>query len=329
MINFPGVFGHENAKERLLSAYQKDRIPSAYLFIGENGIGKSTLVKAFAQLINCETNDYCRQCPNCRLYDSGSHPDFKIVKPDGQFIKISQVHDLINLLSLKPAYAKKRIILVKDANRLNQEAANSFLKILEEPPLNTLIILMTLDETLLLETILSRCQKIQFAPLTKNNLKRILDKDYSINEEEIELVLNYSKGIVRKDFIANSAVLYTMRIQVFKILTGLSDESMATHFNLVDHWIKKELHNYFFEFCAHWIKDFCYFKDQQLELVTNRDLMGELKAMNLNYTKEQLLWAFNLTIETEMAVRLNAGKALAIESLLIQLKQVFAGALVI
>ncbi len=329
MTDFPGVYGHEKVKERLLSAYQKDRIPSGYLFLGESGIGKSTLVKAFAQLINCKTNNYCHQCPNCRLYESGSHPDYYVVKPEGQFIKISQVHNLINLLSLKPAYANKRIVLVKDAHRLNQEAANSFLKILEEPPLNTLIILMTSDETLLLETILSRCQKIQFAPLSRKDLKDILDKNYSKNQDEIELVLNYSKGMVRKDFITNSSVLYPMRIQVFKVLTTLSNEYMVAHMGLVDHWIKKDLHTYFFEFCGHWLKDFIYFKDQQFDLITNADLMGELEALRLDYTKEQLLWAFNLTMETEGAIRLNAGKALAMESLLIQLKQVFAGALVV
>ncbi len=326
---FEGIFGHETVKERLLKAYQSNRIPSAYLFSGETGIGKSMLVREFAQLINCDSETPCHSCSNCRLFEQGGHPDFQIIEPDGQFIKISQIHDLINNLSLKPAYASKRVVLVKESHRLNQESANSFLKILEEPPLDTLIVLITSDENLLLETILSRCQKISFSPLSKKELRQIIAATYDLNAEETEFVLNYSGGRIRKKFIPKVAVLNTMRKQVLNLLCNLNLENMIAHSSLLDQWIKKDLHDYFFEFCCYWLKDFIYLQNGQAERITNDDMPDEIAGIELSATQEQLQWAFDLVIETETAVRANAGKSLALESLIIQLKQVFAGILVI
>ncbi len=322
---FEQILGHETVKQHLLTAYQRDRIPSAYLFSGESGIGKSMLVREFAKLINCEAEIPCNTCTNCKLYNLSGHPDFQVIEPDGQFIKISQIHQLIENLSLKPAYATKRVVLVKDAHRLNLESANSFLKILEEPPLDTLIVLVTSDENLLLETILSRCQKISFSPLSTEHLREIILSNFEVTEDDINFVLSYSSGHIRKEFISRVATLITMRRQVFNILCNLEIEHMSTHFNLLDQWIKKGLHEYFFEFCCHWIKDFIYAKDGQQHQLTNSDMVEEIEHCGLNASGEQLQWAFDLVVETELAIRANAGKPLALESLLIQLKQIFEG----
>ncbi len=177
-MELKGVYGHDSIKQRLLSAFHQDRIPSAYLFLGQEGIGKALLVREYAQLINCETRNNCGHCTNCRMFAGGSHPDFEIIKPSGQNIRIKQILELIEKLSLKPSYASKRVIFVKQTHRLNQESANSFLKILEEPPLDTLIVLSTTDENLLLETIVSRCQSVHFPPLTKSELGA--PRNYSI-----------------------------------------------------------------------------------------------------------------------------------------------------
>ncbi len=326
---FSQIFGHEPIKQRLEFAFQNDHIPSGYLFIGPSGIGKSTLTKEFAQMMNCRTKDICHQCENCRMFDNGSHPDFHLIKPSGQDIRIAQIHQLIDQLSFKPAYAKKRVVLVKNAHRLNQESANSFLKILEEPPLDTLIILMTHDENLLLETILSRCQKILFSPLTRLQLKNAITDKYNVNSDELEFILNYAGGRIRKDFINNVSTLFNMRNQVLKILQNLRTENMIDHCLLLEKWTKKELHGFFLEFCSAWIRDFICLKSRVEEGLINLDMINELRSRPINYTEEQLQWSFDLVIETELAIQVHAAKILALESLLVQLKQVFGGVLVI
>lgn len=328
-MNFPETLGHEPVKQKLISTFEKNRIPSAYLFLGENGIGKSLLLREFAQMINCETHSTCHTCPNCRLFDSGNHPDFIVIKPDGKFIKIGQIQELLSQLNLKPAYASKRVVMVREAQRMNQESANSFLKMLEEPPLDTLIVLMTTDENLLLETIISRCQKISFSGLEQNFLREVLEKSFELNSDQLEFVLNYSSGRIRKDLISNVSALYPMRHQILAMLLNLEADKMIGHFDLIDQFVKKDLHEFFIEFCANWLRDFLMIKSGSDHHPINKDILGEIDFDDIPFTQEQLQWAFDLAIETELAVKSNAAKILAFESLLIQLKQLKAGAIAI
>jgi len=326
---FSNLIGHNDIVQRLEFAYQQDRIPSSYLFIGPAGIGKGMLVKAFAQMLNCETHDNCHQCDSCKMFDNKMHPDFHVIRPDGQNIRIRQIHELISHLDLKPIYATKRIVLVKEANKLNQESANSFLKILEEPPLNTLIILMTEDESHLLETINSRCQKIYFSPLNPEEIQTVLNENYQLDAETLEFVLCYAQGRIRKRFIEKATLLSGMRRQVLNMLNSLNTEDLYEYSLMTDKWVKQDLHGYFIEFCLAWLRDFAAIQNQNSSDLINRDLKGELQQIPSRFTNETLQWSFNLVVETEQAIKSNASKNLALESLIIQLKQVFWGTLVV
>ncbi|MBU2645702.1 DNA polymerase III subunit delta' [bacterium] len=328
-MTFTNVIGHGSIAQQLEYTYQQDRIPSAYLFIGLEGIGKSTLVKAFAQMMNCQTHDNCHRCDSCRMFDNGNHPDFHVIKPDGQSIRIKQIHDLIRHLDLKPAYAVKRLVLVKEAHKLNLESANSFLKILEEPPLNTLIILMTTDENLLLETINSRCQKIYFSPLTSEDLRILLDRNYQLDPATLDFVLSYAQGRIRKGFIEKATILANMRIQVLHMLKTLKTEKLYDYSLLIDQWVKQNLHPFFLEFCMAWLRDLLSVRRQSPMGVINSDMMDELEDVSTCFSDEILQWSFDLVVETELAIQSNASKNLALESLLIQMKQIFWGTLVV
>ena len=322
---FSKVFGHRSVIKRLKTAFQNDRIPSAYLFVGWNGIGKSTIARELAQMINCKTRDSCGRCDNCRMFGIASHPDYIVVRPTGQFIRIGQIKTLIDQLSLKPVYGQKRVVVIHEAHRMNLESANCFLKMLEEPPLNTLIVLLATDENLLLETIRSRCQKILFSTLTREQLSHVYKLYFKIKEEELEFILNYSKGCIRKKFIHKASELYNIRSLTLQILFHLTNRRMNDHFFLLEQWVKQENHLYFIEFCTAWLRDFLYLRKGKRERLYNRDVLDEVSESIVRLSAEQLQWAFDLTIETEVAIKKNAAKLLALESLLIQLKHVFAG----
>lgn len=311
--------------QQLELSFQRDRIPSSYLFIGSEGIGKSTLVRDFVQMMNCRTNDNCHRCDSCKMFDNGMHPDFYVIKPDGQGIRIKQIHELIGHLDLKPTYATKRVVLVKEAHKMNQESANSFLKILEEPSLDTLIILMTMDESRLLETINSRCHKVYFSQLTAQEIEMVLNRNYQLDPDILDFVLCYAQGRIRKSFIEKATVLANMRIQVLHMLKNLKTEKLYDHSLLFDHWVKQDLHGFFLEFCMAWLRDFASSRKQMVSGVINRDMMDELNEVSNGFSKEALHWSFDLVVETELAIQSNASKNLALESLLIQLKQIFWG----
>lgn len=329
-MDFLNIAGHISVIQHLQIAFSRDRVPSAYLFVGLKGIGKSTLARAFAQMINCRTRNNCHQCPSCKMFEQNSHPDFINIEADGKFIRISQVQSLIKQLSLKPVYAVTRVVLIEDVNKMNLEAANCFLKVLEEPPLGTLIILLTTDETLLLETTVSRTQIIHFSPLSEKQVKDILEKNYELSDEETRFVLSYSQGRIRSEFIGQITTLFNLREQVFNLLQRLKNESMVDNFALIENVIKQELISSFLEFCSSWVHDWLILKlGKKKKRFINGDLMEEVEKIPHNISAESLRWAFELIIETEISINAQAGKLLALESLIVKIKQVFSGKMVV
>lgn len=163
------VLGQEKAKKMLRRAVASNRLGHAYLFRGPVGVGKKTLARAFGNYLNCqqpsENEDACTSCSSCRKLQSGNHPDLLVVEPEGASIKIKQIRALKQALAFPPFEAKYRIVLIADIHTMRREAANSLLKILEEPPANNQLILTGDAASEILPTITSRCQIIPFTGL--------------------------------------------------------------------------------------------------------------------------------------------------------------------
>lgn len=140
-----------------------DRIGSAYLFTGR---APDLLVRQaflFAKRLNCEKNIICNECVCCKKIDRSSHPDLFLIKPEGHSIKIDRVRELQKYLHYKPFEAKYKIAIIHDAEELQMISGNAILKILEEPPPQTIFFLLTLYEEKILPTILSRCQIVRMS----------------------------------------------------------------------------------------------------------------------------------------------------------------------
>ena len=182
-MSFRQIKGQDKQIEILKLVWGENRLPCAYLFTGPAGIGKSMVAKTFAKLINCLDNksqDSCDSCASCIKIDNGNHPDVHWLSATDS-IKIEDIRQLQNDISLRPYEARIKTFIINDAENLTPEAANAFLKILEEPPKNSLIILITSKPQLLPATILSRCQKLKFPPLQKDLLKELLNKEYGLD----------------------------------------------------------------------------------------------------------------------------------------------------
>ena len=147
------ILGQEKAIHLIRKAISHERIPHAWLFSGMAHIGKYKTALALAQTLNCLENgdDACGHCDFCRQIEHEHFPDFRVVRPEGKNIRIAQVRDALDWLHLRPDRAKFRVLIFEDADQFNRESANAFLKTLEEPPPNTLIILINLNPQNLLE----------------------------------------------------------------------------------------------------------------------------------------------------------------------------------
>jgi DNA polymerase-3 subunit delta' len=170
-VDFPE---QQDVIQLLQRSLARGRLAHAYLFAGLNLTELEAMARTLAKAINCEnpprrsnsglTLDSCDTCASCRKIQSETHPDVFWVRPESKsrVITINQMRDLMQNVHLKPTYSVSKVAVVVAADRLNVQAANAFLKTLEEPPGDSVLILLTTEPQQILETILSRCLRLSF-----------------------------------------------------------------------------------------------------------------------------------------------------------------------
>ncbi|MDO9106629.1 MAG: DNA polymerase III subunit delta' [Methylovulum sp.] len=182
-LTSPSLLPWQQHDWRHLQAYaEQGRIPQALLLSGKNGLGKRHLANQFAYSLLCEKPRAdamaCGRCQRCLLLTAETHPDFIVMAPEesGKPITVDQVRQLCVRLTLKPQFDGYRVIIIESAEAMNTNAANAFLKCLEEPAERSVIILISEKPSALPATIVSRCQKIRLAVPGKETLDAWLEQ---------------------------------------------------------------------------------------------------------------------------------------------------------
>jgi len=168
---YRNIEGHEPVKKYLKKALAKGVFSHAYIFEGKEGEGKLEMAKEFAKAVNCQKGkeEACGDCSSCRKADMSNHPDIISIGPDGRSIKNDQVKALQTEMHLKPYESRRKIFIIDSADTMTPQAQNSLLKVLEEPPSSSLLILVSSNEVGLLPTVRSRCQRIHFGRRLEEN----------------------------------------------------------------------------------------------------------------------------------------------------------------
>jgi DNA polymerase-3 subunit delta' len=179
---FRDIIGHRRIVALLSRSIDADTLPPSLLFAGPEGVGKRLTAVAAAQALNC-TNavrpvfDACGVCAACTRIARNVHPDVLVVEPgDSGSIKIEQVRDLIDRSAYRPFEGRRRVVLIDCADALVVAAQHALLKSLEEPPPSTVFFLVTSRPDALLPTVLSRCPRLRFRPLSPEDVARVLIK---------------------------------------------------------------------------------------------------------------------------------------------------------
>lgn len=238
---FREVLGHARNLERLRRCLASGRVSHAYLFVGPEGIGKSTVAKAFACALTCpeEPGEGCGECPSCRRIVSGSHPDVHIVEPEGQAVKIEQVRDLQEAVAFRPALAPRTVAVLPRAERMTPQAANALLKTLEEPPGETVIVLVSPTPSLLPPTVVSRCELIAFAPIPAEELAGILVARRGMSREAASLAAAMASGRVGLALEADLGELKALRNKALEFLKAAT-EGPATVIEWSQAWFDEQ-----------------------------------------------------------------------------------------
>jgi len=196
---FDDVLGNNRTKKILRKSLQKNRIPNSLLFFGPEGVGKRDTALVLAKAMNCQkyTDDACEVCASCRAIEKGNFPDVMVISPEKNVLKIEQMRAMKQTAYLKPMVGHKRVFVIDQAEKMNEEAANSVLKILEEPPTFTHIILITHNPYLILPTIKSRCQDLGFSQISKQDIKKVL-VEKGQEEEKAQIISLLVRGNLKQ-----------------------------------------------------------------------------------------------------------------------------------
>jgi len=199
-MKFSDIRGHDRQIEILKEHLKYSRLSNGYLFSGPQAIGKKITALALAAAVNCYEGglEPCGVCASCLKIEKRQHPDVFLFGSEertgpvqeelygrisgSEAIKIDDIRQLQRSIALKPYEARSKVFIIDNAHNLTPEASNAVLKVLEEPPIRTLIILVTAKPVLLFKTITSRCKVIKFYSLPRKELKDILCKEYGFAE---------------------------------------------------------------------------------------------------------------------------------------------------
>jgi len=227
------VLGQDKILASLDYSLKTNAVAHAYLLVGPRHIGKGTLALNLAQALNCDAPEPpCSQCRSCRRILEHKHADIVSIGLDSRAeISINEIRELQRLANLPPYEGKHKVFIINDAEYLSTEAANSLLKILEEPPPKLVWLLLTAEKSRLLPTVVSRCQQLELKPMSLEQVEQILINLHNIDTGKAKLLARLCQGCLgwALSALADEDIL-VQRAHRISTLSSLTSASLEQRF---------------------------------------------------------------------------------------------------
>lgn len=298
------IVGNEKAVSYLLDSLERGGLSHAYLFNGPAGVGKTKAGVAFARMLLCEGESPldCTDCPSCKLFIGGNHPDFFHLEQET--VLIEDIRSLISSLELKPYRKRGKVVLVSHAEKLTTQALNAFLKTLEEPDSKTTIILTSENKKNLLPTIVSRARIVNFGLLSDKRVFEYLHDELGVKKEMSNKISEISAGkiglainLANDENLANEAFdLITTFKRVYK------SQDIWEKINFAD-LLSKD-------------KETLLNKLQALELFVRGELIKGIKGGQNSNGNRELVVLLDKIAKSMEQINMNINTKLALEGLL-------------
>jgi len=321
------VIGHEWATDLLAQAIRSGRPSHAYLFTGPSQVGKTTLARAFAQALVCETGqgapcsgsiDPCRTCQRVAL---GRYPDIQIIAAEKNAIQIDQVRAIQTDAAVAPLEGRRKIFIIQEIERATPPAANALLKSLEEPPPQVILLLTATRRDQVLPTVLSRCQLIGLRPLPLEQVHEALRTRWNVDEERAVLLARLSGGRLGWAITAHTDPdLWQTRAKYLDDLLGLTAEgpfgrlAYAEALSRAGTDIDAALGLW-----ATWWRDVLLVQRALGDDVLNLDRKAQLLQQADLFRDEQVDGALRDLMQTARRIKANVNARLALDVLLLRL----------
>lgn len=318
----------------------KDAIPHAFLFTGIKGVGKQSAAQLFSMVCNCadvasqvstirkpsdqaavrgEIIGPCGQCRPCRKILKSIHPDVILTRPTGSFIKIDQVRDLCRKLALKPYESRFRFAIIAEADSLNPEAGNALLKMLEEPPDRTILILTAEQASDLLPTIGSRCLHIRLNPIPEQDLAVLLKEAHGIENGEATAIARISGGSFSKALSLHKQDWIGRRDRLIREFESLSSKSTGVAISFAEKLSdKKELLPDCLDIFMTWLRDLLVYRYAPNRIIYH-DLKNKIQREHSKFNAETLIKWIGAVQEALKRIESNANVRLTLEIMILQM----------
>ena len=286
----------------LASSIRTGKVSHAYIFEGPSGIGKKTVAAHFAAAVHCETKSGtpCGNCHACKMHASGTHPDYKVVERDKKkaSIGVDSIRDIIGDIYLKPMIAEKKVYLFPEADLLTPAAQNALLKVFEEPPTGSNIILSTENADRLLATIRSRALRVKFARHPEEEVRAYVTEHFPEHAPEARFISRFADGrLGEAKKLCEDPAVQEKRRALFEAFLPLATKESAIYELKAVLEAHKEEREWYFTLLLSFLRDAQRIALKEGNLL-NEDYQSELYAFQSHTSARGLSRAADVVMKT-------------------------------
>lgn len=312
---------------QLQTIFEKNRIGHAYIFDGEKDTGKEEVATYFIRLLLCDeplNNVPCGTCRHCKRIDSGNHPNVTHIHPDGQYIKIDQIRELISEMTKTGFEEGRKVYIIHDAERMNVASSNTLLKFLEEPEGLVTAILLTSNYQSILPTIQSRCQHIKFSSIPKHILRQKLQQE-GITESMSATISMMTNSVEKGLELAKNEQFALARKTVLKLVETVGKNVHEALLIVYDEWLPNFKEKYEFEqaldLLLYAYRDIVAIKANLEADCTFPDMRQVWKSIALHSTYDCLSNQMQAILQARQNLERNMNRTLLMEQLMLKLQE--------
>lgn len=327
MFSFSEIVGHEQIKEHMQAAIRDKKPFHAYLFQGEEGVGKEALARTFAAGLQCQSESAdkpCKECVSCRQMESGNQPDVIWVTMEKASLGVDEIREqLCNTMDIKPFSSPYKIYLVPEAEKMTEAAQNALLKTIEEPPEYGIVILMTSNISALLPTIQSRCLTMEFRPLSTVVVESYVKEHCQVPDYQARASAAFAQGNLGKAMrYAKSEDFIERKDHIISLLRHVEQMDLSEMLAVIkDLGTRKDEVRDYIDLMVLWYRDVLLFKatkDINQLLFQDEASYISREASHRSYEKiEEILQAFE---KAKVRLRANVNFDITMELMLLALK---------
>lgn len=319
------IVGQDKLLSNLRNYIKNEKMVHAYIFYGEEGIGKTTLAKEFAAMILCKEKDVnkrpCGKCSSCIKFNSGNHPDMYILEPEKKEYTIDQLSEIQKNMRIKPNESERKVFIFTEGDSLSVSFQNKFLKILEEPPESVVILITVNNIESLLDTTVSRCQSIKVNPVTLDDSIKYMASKYG-DIADHRFIISFANGNIGKvQRLAEDQEFISLRDKVIDMTETIADKDLLKTMDK-SAFFEEEKDNIYdiLDILELWFRDILlYLKIEKKDYIINSDKYDIIKREANKFNADKIYEILDVIDSTKSDLKRNSNYTSSINRMLIEM----------